>query len=85
MGIRPKNRIWHTFKTIFEVTGWIEMLESYLRDFPPHSDRAYDCAQKLMDIRADWKAGHFKDLPCCLPDTRCKSCSYRDVYDYGDY
>ena len=85
MGIRPRNRIWHTFKSWQEVLEWIEMLDIQLPTLSPMTDQDYECAQELMDIRADLKALHFKDLPCCLPDTRCKSCSYRDVYDYGDY
>lgn len=86
MGWRPKNRIWHNFKTVYEVTQWIEMLESYLEDFVKNKDeRRFHCAQELMDIKADWDAMHFHELPCCLPDNQCMTCSYDDLFDYGDY
>jgi hypothetical protein len=86
MGWRPRNRIWHTFKTIYEVTQWIEMLECYLQDFERnHDEQRFECAQELMDIRADWKAMHFHELPCCLPDDTCMSCSHRINIECGDY
>ena len=75
MGIRPKNRIWHTFKSWKEILEWIDMLDDLRPSLKPFTGRDYGVAQELMDIRADIKALHFKDLPCCLPPDTCNACN----------